>query len=79
MKENGGLLKCISKAMESFEKINTPELGCIGIIYFDDKVSPAIYTGDIWFTRHKDGFVLQQNPKIIRMCGAGVKLLPLLL
>lgn len=71
LKANGGLLKCVSKALERFEKIKTPEIGCVGVISFDDKVSPAIYTGDIWFTRHKDGFVLQQYPKIIRMWKIG--------
>lgn len=73
LKREGGVLAGVSKAMahSGFIRTKTPSVGDIGIITFDDKVSPAIFTGSSWFTRHKDGFVDQKNPKVLRIWKIG--------
>lgn len=71
MKNQGGLIKILLKAFKNFKIVVSPEPGDVGLIMFDDKVSPAIFTGSSWFTRHKDGFVDQKDPKVLRIWKIG--------
>ena len=73
LKKEKGILVGISEAMNcsGFMRTKNPSVGDVGIILFDDKIAPAIYTGSSWFTRHKDGFVDQVNPKVLRIWKIG--------
>ena len=73
IKREGGILNAVSAAMShsGFTRTKYPSVGDIGVIFFDDRLCPAIYTGFSWFSRHKDGFVDQVNPKVLRIWKIG--------